>query len=43
MIKLVDYKTAEKIISGETEPSCTMYVYFYYDDKAYGDAMATRC
>lgn len=48
MIEFVDHKTAKKIISGETEPSCTMYVYCYYDDKAYRDtpryvAIDARC
>lgn len=27
MIQLIDYQTAKKIMMGEVEPSCTMYIY----------------
>ena len=37
MIQLIDKKSAEKIVHDETRPSCTMYVYFYHDDKANRD------
>lgn len=37
MIQLIDYQIAKKLMLGEAEPSCTMYIYFYYDDEAYRD------
>ena len=37
MIQLIDYQIAKKLMLGETEPSCTMYICFYYDDEACRD------